>query len=259
MKWLVAMPIMLVAPLAVAGNTEPAHQPVDVSTHIAACQGCHGMDGIATLAAAPNLAGQKASYLEAQLRAFRAKDRKNELMSAIAAQLGDNEIKALAAYWAGRPAGGTMDDTARRAGAIKTLAAFPTDFPAGFVVYRTDEDMAGKTIVRDWANRAAFEAARTGKPLPENGIIVAETVAAHITDGKLIGDGPTSYAVFAAGPNWGAAVPALLRNGNWYYGIFGPDGTSKLSNQAVCLACHKPQAAHSFMFTYDALAAKAVQ
>lgn len=257
MKWLIALPVMLAAPLAIAANTEPGHPLTDVSTHIAACQGCHGMDGIATLAAAPNLAGQKASYLEAQLRAFRAKERKNELMNAIAAQLGDDEIKALAAYWAGRPAGGIMDDTARRAGAIKTLAAFPKDFPAGFAIYRTDEDMTGKSIVRDWANQPAFEAARAGKPLPENGIVVAETVAAHLVDGKLVADEPTSYAVFAADPNWGAAVPALLRNGNWHYGIFGADRTPKLSNQAVCLACHKPQADRSFMFTYDALAAQA--
>lgn len=257
MKWLVTLPVMLAAPLAIAANTEPGHPPTDVSTHIAACQGCHGTDGIATLAAAPNLAGQKASYLETQLRAFRAKERKNELMNAIAAQLSDDEIKALAAFWAGRPAGGTLDETARRAGAIKTLVAFPVDFPGGFTIYRTDEDIAGKTIVRDWANQPAFEAARAGKPLPENGIVVAETVAAHLADGKLIADAPTSYAVFAAGPDWGAAVPALLRNGNWHYGIFGPDRTPKLSNQAVCLACHKPQASRSFLFTYDALAAKA--
>lgn len=256
MKWLATLPIMAAASLAIAANSQTASKPVDISTHLTACQGCHGVDGVATLAAAPNLAGQEASYLEAQLHAFRAKERKNDLMNAIAGQLGDDEIKALAAYWASRPAGGTMDDAARRAGAIKTLAVFPAGFPTGFTVYRTDEDLTGQTITRDWANRPAFEAARAGKPLPETGVIVAENLAAHVTDGKLVADAPTSYAVFAAGPNWGKDVPELLRNGNWHYGIFGADHAPKLSNQAVCLACHKPQAAKSFVFTYDALATK---
>lgn len=252
---LAAVPIM--ASVAIAANSQTAPQHGAVPERLAACQGCHGVDGIATLGAAPNLAGQKASYLETQLRAFRAKERKNDLMNAIAGQLSDDEIQALAAYWATLPAGGTMSDAELRAGAVKTSVTFPADFPKGFTLYRTEENPAGQTIVRDWANAPALEAARGGKSLPESGVIVAETLAAHAVDGKLIGDAPTGYAVFAAGPNWGAQVPELLRNGNWHFGIFGADHAPKLSNQAVCLACHKPQADTSFVFTYDALAEKA--
>lgn len=259
MKALAAVPAMIAATLAIAANSPTAPQHAAVPEGLAACQGCHGMDGIATLPAAPNLAGQKASYLETQLSAFRSKERKNDLMNAIAGQLSDDEIKALAAYWAGLPAGGTLSDAERSAGAVKTSVNFPADFPKGFQVYRSEEDPAGQTIVRDWANTAAFAAARAGKQLPESGVIVVETLAAHTVDGKLVSDAPKAYAVFAAGPDWGKDVPELLRNGNWHYGIFGADHAPRLDNQAVCLACHKPQAATSFMFTYDALAQEARQ
>jgi len=40
-----------------------------------------------------------------------------------------------------------------------------------------------------------------------------------------------------------------LRNTNWNYGVFGPDKAPRAEiNQAVCLACHKPKAATSFVF-----------
>lgn len=257
MKWIAAFAALVAAPLALAAKGEFAPAPAVPEPDVTACQGCHGSDGVATLPGAPNLAGQKADYLAAQLRAFRAGSRKNELMNAIASQLDDGQIAALAAYWSRQPAGGSMDDAARRAGAVRSQVTFPAGFPEGFTVYRTEEDHEGKTILRDWANHAALDAVRAGKPLPETGVIVAETSSAHEVDGKLVADAPRTYAVFAAGPGWGASVPEVLRNGNWHFGIFGADRTPKLTNQAACLACHKPQASSSFMFTYDVLKASA--
>jgi cytochrome c553 len=257
MKWLFAAPVLLAGSLAMAANLRDNTGAPSGSVDVSACQSCHGVDGIATVAGAPNLAGQNARYLEAQLSAFRSKARTNDLMNAIAGQLGDAEIKQLAAYWSSLPAGGKMDDASRRAGAVKTNVSFPSDFPAGFVIYKADEDLAAKTIVRTWANRPALDAARAAKPLPETAVIVAETLMAHDNGGRLIAGSPTGYAVFAAGNNWGDTVPALLRNGNWHFGSFASDRSPRLNNQAACLACHKPQAAQSFMFTYAALEKKA--
>ena len=64
------------------------------------CQTCHGIDGIAKMPMAPNLAGENEIYLEAQLKAFRSGKRKNEMMSVVASQLSDDDIANLAAWYA---------------------------------------------------------------------------------------------------------------------------------------------------------------
>lgn len=64
------------------------------------CAVCHGPVGLATAPDAPNLAGQSAIYLSAQLRAYRSGERKHEVMAVIAKQLSDKEIAAVAAWYA---------------------------------------------------------------------------------------------------------------------------------------------------------------
>jgi cytochrome c553 len=76
-----------------------AQEPPTGPANAEACRACHGSAGISLNPTIPNLAGQKPAYLEAQLKAFRGKDRKNDFMSVIAAQLNDTDIHDLAAYW----------------------------------------------------------------------------------------------------------------------------------------------------------------
>lgn len=64
-----------------------------------ACQACHGLDGIAKLPDAPNLAAQPAAYLERELRAYRAGTRRSEVMGVAAKGLSDADIKDLSAYY----------------------------------------------------------------------------------------------------------------------------------------------------------------
>jgi cytochrome c553 len=65
------------------------------------CASCHGLNGIANLPEAPNLAGQSPFYLETQLKAFRSGDRKQEQMSLIAKDLSDQDIANVAAWYSG--------------------------------------------------------------------------------------------------------------------------------------------------------------
>ncbi len=67
----------------------------------AACQACHGKNGIGVQPMWPTLAGQHESYLEHALKQYRDGDRKNALMMPMAMNLTDADIKALAAYYAG--------------------------------------------------------------------------------------------------------------------------------------------------------------
>ncbi|MEW5771727.1 MAG: c-type cytochrome [Pseudomonadota bacterium] len=67
-----------------------------------ACQGCHGAAALGTREVA-RLAGQRRGYLETALRDYRAAKgtRRDPRMTSVARQLGDEQIRALAAYLSG--------------------------------------------------------------------------------------------------------------------------------------------------------------
>lgn len=65
----------------------------------AACALCHGVNGIASMPNAPNLAGQQAIYLSEQLKNYRSGKRHHEVMGVIAKPLTDAEIEQLAAWY----------------------------------------------------------------------------------------------------------------------------------------------------------------
>ena len=65
-----------------------------------ACAVCHGPLGLSTLPDAPNLAGQPALYVAAQLKAYRGGTRQHEVMSLMAKPLSDADIDDLAAWYA---------------------------------------------------------------------------------------------------------------------------------------------------------------
>ena len=66
------------------------------------CHACHGEDGKAILPIYPNLAGQYEDYLVHALKQYRSGGRVNELMSAFAANLSDQDIADLAAWYSSR-------------------------------------------------------------------------------------------------------------------------------------------------------------
>ena len=66
----------------------------------ATCAACHGQNGISPNDLWPNLAGQKAGYLVAQMKAFRDGQRANPMMAPMAASLSDADIDDLAAFYA---------------------------------------------------------------------------------------------------------------------------------------------------------------
>lgn len=66
----------------------------------AACTVCHGPLGISVTPDAPHLAGMPAIYFTAQLRAYRSGVRRHEVMAVMARALGDDDIAALAAWYA---------------------------------------------------------------------------------------------------------------------------------------------------------------
>lgn len=67
------------------------------------CTACHGMEGNSANPMWPNLAGQHATYVVAQLKAFRDGTRQDPLMSAQALALSDEDIANLAVYFESLP------------------------------------------------------------------------------------------------------------------------------------------------------------
>lgn len=63
------------------------------------CQACHGLDGIAKVPDAPNLAGQNEDYLVKALKDFKSGARQNDMMSVVVKPLSDADIENLAAFY----------------------------------------------------------------------------------------------------------------------------------------------------------------
>jgi cytochrome c553 len=225
-----------------APTPPPAAPAAAVQVDVTACQACHGANGVSRNRHVPNLAGQQAAYLVLQLQAFRSGTRKNDVMEAIAAQLSDAEMTGLADYWGRQPAGGGADAHMTASGpAIPSRMTFPAAFPTGFTLYQTVT--SDGAVTERYANAPAVAAARAGRPLPDGSVIVG-------VNRPAAGAPPSGYAAMESRAGWGEAIPTLLRNGNWDYAVFNAQRVRNDGlNQAQCLACHRPQASNSHVFT----------
>lgn len=67
------------------------------------CLGCHGPKGKSSNAQWPNLAAQQSTYIVNQLNAFKTGTRNNPMMQSMAANLSDEDINNLAAYYFSQP------------------------------------------------------------------------------------------------------------------------------------------------------------
>lgn len=77
------------------------------------CAACHGAEGISTAPANPNLAGQHADYIAAQLAAFKSGARPSPIMAGMAAGLSPEDMASLGAYYQGqKPAASVARDKA---------------------------------------------------------------------------------------------------------------------------------------------------
>lgn len=64
------------------------------------CVSCHGADGLSLLLDAPNLAGETNIYIDTQLKAFRIGKRTHDIMTSIASEMTDQEIRSVANWYA---------------------------------------------------------------------------------------------------------------------------------------------------------------
>lgn len=69
----------------------------------ATCAACHGAAGVATIPDYPNLACQNEKYLAISIKAYKDGSRDNAIMKPMVAQLSDEDVANIAAYYAGLP------------------------------------------------------------------------------------------------------------------------------------------------------------
>lgn len=102
-------PIFAFAGLVLAANPAQAASLVDGSADAGkakalTCTACHGPEGNSSNALWPNIAGQNAPYLLAQLMAFKDGSRKDPLMSSQAMLLSAEDMADLSVYFESLPA-----------------------------------------------------------------------------------------------------------------------------------------------------------
>ena len=259
-KSLVLFFVFSIVPIAQAADVEAGKAKVAI-----VCAACHGATGVSVSDAIPNLAAQRAGYIEAQLKALKDGTRKNPLMNAIAAQLSAEDMANVAAYFSSLPGAATGAKSAFLPNVAKTSVTFPEGYKNTFTKYHTINFPATKQVRYYYANKAALAAAKAGKSLPDGSVLFAEVYAAKLDDAKnpvkgadgfFVADKLIFYTAMASGAGWGAEIPDMLRNGNWNYAVFTLDKKPRPGvNQAECLACHKPLDNVSYTFTLKELAA----
>lgn len=152
------------------------------------CRTCHGLDGYATIPIAPHIGGEPQAYLAAQLEAFRDGTREHEMMTIVAANLSDQQIADLAAWYAGHTATATL--AADPSGAPETcIACHGAD---GMHLAKDVPNLAGETNIYIDTQLKAF---RNGNRSHE----VMSGIAADLTDEEI-----RAYA------DWYAAVELYI-------------------------------------------------
>jgi len=174
----------------------------------AICAACHGPTGHSLSPEFPNLAGQRPEYIVKQLKAFKAGERKNPVMSTIVPNLDEPDMENVAAYFASQGATPAPPPTPVVGKAAKDYGAAPSGIDADFV---TDKDGLPSSLrLSDAENEQAkkiyfqrcagchgvLRKGATGKPL------TTEITRARGTEYL---QNFITYGSPAGMPNWGSA------------------------------------------------------
>ena len=117
-------------------------------------------------------------------------------------------------------------------------------------------------IIRLFANDIAMQGPGEDGKLPFGSIVVGEIYKARLDSegavitssiGRRIIDKLTLIAVMQREEGWGTVYPEAIRNGNWEYATYNPDGSEADKDHNACAACHAPLGKTNFLFSYEHL------
>lgn len=141
--------------------------------------------------------------------------------------------------------------------------SFPAEYATEFHNYLSlDRVQNHDQIIRLFANEKAIDAARNGQELPNGSILVGEVYKAKKDDdgkviesslGRRVRGKLAAVAVMEKGEGWGDIFPENLRNGDWDFAIFSPDGKPLDKDLNTCRSCHAPLANTQHLFSLEHL------
>ena len=94
----------VISAIGIAFATQSAYAADEIEAKTQACTACHGAKGVPIdPKTIPVIWGQEQSYLVKQLRDFRNGERNSAVMSPLAKQLTEGDLRKIAAYFAAKP------------------------------------------------------------------------------------------------------------------------------------------------------------
>lgn len=90
---------LLLASILISGQASASGDAVAGKEKAVTCAACHGETGVSSIDTNPVLAGQYESYLIHALRSYKDGSRQNAIMAGFAANLSDQDIADLAAWF----------------------------------------------------------------------------------------------------------------------------------------------------------------
>lgn len=136
--------------------------------------------------------------------------------------------------------------------------ALPTNYKA-WPRFLPTIDREDVKQIRDIYMNPVSTGAKPNEAFPQGSRFVMEIyAAASNADGSLKRDagrlvkGPLMHVyVMGKEANWGGDVPEAVRNGNWIYSAFKPDGAPNTPIVNTCRGCHTPLKKEDYVFHVD--------
>jgi len=143
--------------------------------------------------------------------------------------------------------------------------AFPEGWDKG-EMYATVDRYDTKQYREFYAPADVVRAVREGKPIPYGTVLTLAAYAAKLdaagvpakdANGRFVKDKLVAVNSMMKGQGYGADIPAAIRNGDWIYQSFTPDGkVNDKANLTACFQCHLPFAKDDYLTNMAKLAGK---
>lgn len=140
---------------------------------------------------------------------------------------------------------------------------FPENYQTKFTNYLSlDRTQNADQIMRLYANDIAGKGVRENGEFPDGSILIGEVYkAVKDQDGKVIESALgrrirgslALVAVMEKQKGWGDQFPQGLKNGDWDFATFKPDGSVAKKDLNACRACHAPLTKLRHVFSYEHL------
>lgn len=142
---------------------------------------------------------------------------------------------------------------------------FPQNWDKG-VMYATVDRLDTKQYREFYTSAEAVQAAKDGKEIPNGTVITLAAYAAKVdadgkpvkdANGRFVKDKLVAVNSMQKEAGWGNDIPAAVRNGDWIYQSFTPDGqVNDKANLTACFQCHLPFAKDQYLTNLAKLAGK---